>query len=285
MHLPEPIIAILIHFQPLFSQPSYRKMVLLVCGTLLARGRRTVTTALKNLGLEKEANWSKYHHLLNRASWSGLAVAGVLLTLLVTTFVPPTGVIEIVVDETLERRWGKQIKKRGHWRDSLASGKGQNVATSGLRWLVAALIVKLPFSSRQWALPFLAVLLTTPKVSQELGLRHRTYLDRTRQLVYWLRRCFPDRSLKLIADGAYSSLELGLECQWLGVELITTLRLDARLFETARPQRKAGRGRPGVIGPRLAPLTQLALSQFSKEQGWQEVELKWYNGALKRSGC
>src|SRR5918911_3580770 len=138
MHLPEPIIAILIHFQPLFSAPSYHKMVWLVCGTLLARGQRTVTAALKMLGLEKEAQWSKYHHLLNRAKWRGLAVASVLLRLLVKTFIPSTEVIEIVVDETLERRWGKRIKKRGHWRDSLASGPGQNVAASGLRWLVAA---------------------------------------------------------------------------------------------------------------------------------------------------
>ena len=58
MHLPDPFIAILIHFQPLLSQPSYRKMVLLVMGTLLARGNRTVSAALKMLGLEQERNYS-----------------------------------------------------------------------------------------------------------------------------------------------------------------------------------------------------------------------------------
>jgi hypothetical protein len=187
-----------------------------------------------------------------------------------------------VVDETLERRWGKQITKRGHWRDSLASGKGQNVATSGLRWLVAALVVKVPFSATYWALPFMSVLLTTPKVSEQLGLRHRTYLDRTRQVVYWLRRVFPDRSLKLIADGAYSSIELGLECQWLGVELIAPLRLSARLFETSRAARKSGRGRPGFFGPKLASLSKLAEDQLCPEQGWRLVEVSWYGGATKK---
>ncbi len=282
MHLPDTFIAILIHFQPLFSAPSYTKMLRLVCGTLLTRGSRTVTAALKMLGLEKEGHWSKYHHLLNRAQWSSLAVGAVLLRLIVATFVGASGTIEIVVDETLERRWGKQIKKRGHWRDSLASGKGQSVSTSGLRWLVAAVIVKMPFSSRQWALPFFSVLLTTPKVSQELGLRHRTYLDRTRQLVYWLCRLFADRRIKLIADGAYSSIELGLICQWLGVELIAPLRLDARLFETTPPQRKPGRGRPGVFGPRLPSLNQLAQDDISPDQGWELLEVNWYNGATKK---
>ena len=42
-------------------------------------------------------------------------------------------------------------------------------ARSGLRWLVLAVVVKLPWSRRSWALPCLSVLLTTPKVSQQLG--------------------------------------------------------------------------------------------------------------------
>ena len=42
MHLPDPIIAIFIQFQSLFTAPTYPKMLLLVCGTLLARGKRTL---------------------------------------------------------------------------------------------------------------------------------------------------------------------------------------------------------------------------------------------------
>src|SRR5438270_8586755 len=128
MHLPDPIIAIFIQFQPLFTAPTYRKMLLLVCGTLLSRGRRTVTSALKMLGLDQQPNWPKYHNVLNRAKWDALAVAKVLLRLLIATFLPPDAPVEIVVDETLERRWGRKIKKKGHWRDSIASSHGQNVA-------------------------------------------------------------------------------------------------------------------------------------------------------------
>ena len=141
-------------------------MVLLVCGTLLARGKRTVTAAVKLLGLDQEHNWPKYHQLLSRACFSGLQATTLLLSLLITTFVGTGAPIEIVVDETLERRWGRKIKKRGHWRDSKASSHGMNVATSGLRWLVVALVVKLPWSSRRWALPFLSVLMTMPQVRQ-----------------------------------------------------------------------------------------------------------------------
>ena len=143
MFLPTEIITVLAHFEPAFSQPSYQKAVVLLVGTILARGRRTVTAALRAVGLQQHKQWAKYHQLLNRASWSGLTVSRLLLQVLVQTFVAVTGTVDLVIDETLERRWGRKITKRGHWRDSLASSKGLNVSTSGLRWLVLALVVKL----------------------------------------------------------------------------------------------------------------------------------------------
>ena len=139
MFLPTEIITVLAHFAPAFSQPSYQKGVVLLVGTILARGRRTVTAALRAVGLQQDKQWAKYHHLLNRARWSGLKVSQILLQLLVSTFVAVGGTVDLVTDETLERRWGRKISKRGHWRDSLASSKGLNVSTSGLRWLVLPL--------------------------------------------------------------------------------------------------------------------------------------------------
>ena len=230
------------------------------------------------LGLDQNKNWSKYHHLLNRARWSGSQAATILLKLLVQTFVPATAPIEVVLDETLERRWGRKIKKRGHWRDSLASSHTQNVTTSGLRWLVAALVVKLPWASRSWALPFMSILLTTPKVSEQLGLRHRTVTERTKQLAFWLAHTFSGRPIKLIGDGAYSVISLGLVCRKLKLCLIAPLRLDARLFEPA-PARLAGtKGRPRVVGARLPLLHQLAADLT---QDWQLTELAWYGGTKR----
>ena len=280
MHLSEPIILIFSQFQPLLTAPSYRKMVLLVCGTLLAHGRRTVTAALKMLGLDDDHRWSKYHNLLNRAKWSGLVATTSMLRLLVKTFLAPNAPIEIVMDETLERRWGRKIKKRGHWRDSLASSHQQNVTTSGLRWLVAALVVKLPWSSRGWALPFFSTILTTPKRSAELKLRHRTVTGRTSQLVMWLHRLFKGtgRTIKLIGDRAYSVIELGLLCQKLGIVLLAPIRMDARLFEPPPPRQPHTMGRPRRMGKRL-PLLQELAADLTLD--WQLVELDWY-GATKR---
>lgn len=94
---------------------------------MLARGRRTVTAALRQMGLQMETHFSGFHQVLNRARWSPLAGSRRLLQVLVQTFVHAEGTVEIVIDETLERRWGRKINKRGHWRDSLLSSKEHGV--------------------------------------------------------------------------------------------------------------------------------------------------------------
>jgi hypothetical protein len=135
--------------------------------------------------LEEEGDWSKYHHMLNRAKWDELQLSAILLHLIVDTFVACKAVVYFTVDETLERCWGPKISKRGHWRDSLAPSRKMSVSTSGLRWLSFAVVVKVPWSPLNCSLPFLHVLLTTPKVSAERGLRHRIVAQRTMQVVCW----------------------------------------------------------------------------------------------------
>jgi hypothetical protein len=106
MFLPAEIILVLAHFAPAFTEPTYEKVLVLVVGTILAKGRRTVTNALRAVGKAQDTDWSKYHHVLNRAKWSGLAVSHLLLRLVVTTFVTAGALVTIAVDETRERRWG-----------------------------------------------------------------------------------------------------------------------------------------------------------------------------------
>ena len=163
MSLPSPIIAVLAHFEPLFTAPTWRKVVMLLVGTLLARGRRTVTAALRQVGQQSNTHFSNFHQVLNRARWSALEVSRRLVQVVMSTF--GGGTRDIVIDETLERRWGRKIHKRGHYRDSLLSSKERSVSNSGLRWITMALVVTLPWTKLRWALPFFSVLATPPAVS------------------------------------------------------------------------------------------------------------------------
>ena len=70
MPLPDPIIEVLMTFRPLFTAPTWRKLMILLTGTLLAQGRRTVAEALRHTGNGMAGNWSNFHQVLNRARWS-----------------------------------------------------------------------------------------------------------------------------------------------------------------------------------------------------------------------
>ena len=104
MSLPSPIIAVLAHVEPLFRAPTWKKVMTLLVGTRFSRGRRTVTATLRQMGQEMNAQFSVFHHVLNRARWSPLEVSRRLLQVLVGTLVRTGGTVEIVMDETLERR-------------------------------------------------------------------------------------------------------------------------------------------------------------------------------------
>jgi len=64
MPLPNPMREVLAVFRPLFTAPTWRKLMTLLTGTLLARGRRTVAAALRASGNDQAGNWSLFHQVL-----------------------------------------------------------------------------------------------------------------------------------------------------------------------------------------------------------------------------
>jgi hypothetical protein len=279
MSLPTAIIAVLAHFEPVFTQPTGRKALVLCLGTLLARGRRTVTVALRYTGHAQAPRFACFHHVLNRARWVPLAVSRRLLLLLVATFVGPDDPVELVVDETLERRWGPQITKRSPYRAPLLSGKGLSISNSGLRWIIVALVVPVPWTPRRWALPFVAVCAIPPEVDAVRGHGHRTVGAITALLLRQIRRWLPGRTVKVMGDGNYSSIELGLVAQATQITLITPLRLDANLFAPAPAHQRGQLGRPRVKGAALPKLTTVLGDPTTP---WTTVELRWYDGPVRR---
>jgi hypothetical protein len=200
-----------------------------------------------------------------------------LLTLVVTTFISTGATVDIVIDETLERRWGRKLTKRGQWRDSLLSSKRHNVTNSGLRWVVMAVVVSVPWTHHRWALPFLSVLATTPKVSHQLKKRHKTVPRLAQQMVKVVRRWVPQVPMTLIGDTAYSVLDLGTVCHHAQVALIAPLRLDARLFAPP-PTTKAATGRPRIVGQRLPNLSAVLTAPHT---AWDQVTIAWYGGTRR----
>lgn len=274
MPLPAEISAVLNVFQSLFTEPTWRKVQVLLVGTLLAQGRRTVSAALRQMGHSEDEHYSLYHQVLNRARWSRMAAARRLMRLVVRTFGRLDGPLRLVIDETLERRWGRKIRWRGHYRDPLASSREQSVSSSGLRWLVLAVVVPLPWTDKAWALTVWTVPAPGPKVSEREGRRHKPVAERAGQMVRIVRRWLPQAQLTLSGDGAYSVVELGLTCRGADVRLVAPLEWDARLFSPPLPRRLDQRGRPALVGQRL---TKLSERRDDPATVWQTVWVRWYD--------
>lgn len=278
--MPSEIIALLLAFAPLFSRPVFAHVQVLVVGAILAPGKRTITSALRAMGLSEERRFQNYHRVLNRARWSSRKAAHLLLNLLVRAFVPD-GPLVLGIDETLERRQGEKIAAKGIYRDAARSSKSFFVKSSGLRWVSLMLLAPLPWVGRVWALPFLTVLAPSERYHQERQKRHKKLRDWARQMIGQVRRWRPGRTLVFVADGGYAVLELLAYCGRLSqrcagsVAMVTRLRLDAALYEPAPPRQPGQRGAPRKKGKRLPTLQQVA---DDKKTVWAKITVaRWYS--------
>ncbi len=274
--LPEEMIRALAPFAPLFSKRVWRHVQVLVAGAILAPGCRTVSSALRAMGLDQEKRFHRYHRVLSHASWSSVEASRVLLRLLVETFVAEGDPLVVGIDETLERRYGRKIAAKGIYRDPVRSTHEQFVKSSGLRWVCVMLLVEVPWASRAWALPFLSALAPSERYAAKRGKRHKKITEWAWQLLLLLRRWYPQREIVAVADRAYASLKLLSRCRSLSkpVTFITRLRLDAALYEPAPPRRPGQRGRPRLKGERLPNLSVVAEDPNTV---WESAKIaKWY---------
>lgn len=273
--LSQNILSVLLPFSVLFSKPSWQKALTLLLGAVICTGKRTVCAALRAMGLGTQPGFSNYHHLLNRVEWSALKAAKILF-FMVQAFVDDRCPLVLLVDETLERRRGKKIKAKGYYRDAVRSSQSRVVNTMGLKWLVMALSVKLPFMSRALALPFLSVLEPSKKCNEAKKQRHKTSLHWTSQMILQVRRWVGKaRALILVGDGGFAAGQLAIDCIRFGVSLVSRLKMNAALFDFPAEKRPGQRGRVARKGVRLKNFKQMLSLEGLP---WKEMEVIGYGG-------
>ena len=307
MHtLPAELLSLMVVFQPLFTKPTWDYAQVLLLGALLARGQRTVTACLRVVGLSQEKAFQNYHRVLNRARWSAGQASRILFGLLLL-LLPPGGVVVIGADDTIERRRGQQIKGVGCYRDPVRSSRKYVVKCFGLQWLSLLLLVKLPWSSRVWAWPFLTVLCRAQQAGQTAKVwhtrrrrkrqqqppakaqavrapatprQHKTAIERLMILIRQVHRWLPERLVVLVVDGGFAAVKLALVCAATpNLALVTRLRWDASLYHPPPASAAGQRGPMPSKGARQRSLKQWAQR---RDTPWEEVEVAWYGGQKKR---
>jgi hypothetical protein len=279
--LPTEYLTLIAVFAPLFSKRIWRYAQVLLIGGIAAPGKRTVTAALRVMGLSACRHFQNYHRVLSRAIWSSLRSSRVLLKLLVTTFAA-IGPLVVALDDTIERRQGTQITAKGIYRDPVRSSHSHLVKASGLRWLSLMLLVNIPWAKRVWALPFLTILAPSARYYEQKKRAPKKLTDWARQGLLQLRRWWPHREIIAVADASFAVILLLERLRQLPqpIWMVVRFRLDAALYEPAS-KRKAGQlGRPRLKGQRLPTLAQVLKSRNTQ---WRRMRVgRWY-GEVRRT--
>ena len=265
-------------FAPLFTEPTFVHAKRLLVGAILTPGRRTVSACLRVLGLDAGRRFERYHRVLSRARWSPRAASRILLRLLIAAFARG-GYLVLGVDETIERRWGKQIEARGIYRDPVRSSHGHFVKASGLRWVCTMLLVRVPFAERVWALPFLSVLAPSKRYAERKGRRHKAITDWARQMVKQVHRWAPDQALILVCDSTYAAFDFLAGLRGVAT-VITQMRLDSGLYAPPPEPVPGKRGRRRVKGDRLPSLRERLEDPATV---WKTVKLRRWYGRVQKS--
>lgn len=287
--LPNTIIFILSNFLPLFSAPSFSNFLLLLQGHILCNGKRTIANILRRLGLKNIKNYSKYHHFFSKAKWSALKGAQILFLKLVSL---TPNEVTIIIDSTIERRKGPKIRKLGMQRDPVRSTRARKVIVPGLNWLVCAIQIKFPWTTRQLALPFLTILMPPEKslssskhINHSKKKKHKTLNEWACQAAKIIRKWLGNsKKVIIVADSSFATYALANTCIDLNITLISRMRLDARTFDF--PPQKSGRGRKRLVGARLPTFKEML---EDPKLNWEKTECNWY-GAKKQeikaiTGC
>jgi DDE superfamily endonuclease len=256
--LPGTLSRVLDPLRPCFTAPSFETFTVLVAGLVAQPVARTVCGMLTGAGLARVWHHARAHRFFSAARWCPHQVGLVLAEMVVTGLLPAGAPVTVAVDDTLFRRRGRKVHAVGWFHDGSAAG--QVKLGFGNNWVVAAIVVTLPFVSRPVALPVLAAL------AVKGGGRSKP--DLARDLVDSLAERFPDRVIHVVGDAAYacgSFAGLGHD-----MTMTTRARSGAVFFDPA-PPRTGKRGRPRLKGDRIGTPGDIARSAI-----WKTVTVARY---------
>jgi len=263
----------------LHARSRWRLSVILL-GMLLARGRRTVTTWLRGVGITDD--FADYYYFLQPLGRKAKALADGLLAVLLVRLVHGERVL-LAVDDTPTKRYGPQVQGAGIHHNP-APGPADQKFLYGHIWVTIALVLRHPL----WqtiGLPLLGLLYVRAKDIAQLpakhGWRFRTKLQLAARAVLRLSRLVKQagKTVWTVADGAYAKRPFLWPLRAAGVIVVSRLRKDAALRSVPIPPKKKQRGRPRKYGQERIHLARRAAHPL----GWQQVECFLYGRLVTKT--
>ena len=278
LSLPSSVEPIFLKRSAAFTERTAPRMAVLMVGMILARGRHTITAALRGMGILARGHFTTVHRVFRRASWSPCVLGRILTRLILKSF-PPGESVPVAVDETTAQHRGSKVYGKGCHRDAVRSSHTHVTYQWGHQWVVVAIVVQFPFARGPWSLPVLAALYRPKELDEAEKRRHKTPSMLARQMLATRIHWFPERRFILLGDGGYATTELAAFCSRHGHPLVSRLRSDAALYAPAPLRKGKVIGRPRRKGRKIDSPGQAAKR---KNATWKNTTVDGYGGGRRR---
>src|SRR3954470_2544614 len=227
---------------PAFTQPSFATCGQLLLAWALCLGKHTLMRVGHSADpteppdLSRRHGLDTYYNFFERSAWTP-AVLARRVGLLILTSLRFTGLVVLLVDDTLTHKAGKSVWGLGWFRDAVASTRKRVATASGHNWVVIAIAFCDPLTKMPvLALPLLARLHRPGKGQPGCAALAREMLL---EVLEW----FPRYNFILVGDGAYASKALLADLPER-VAFVGRLRGDAAVYDPRVPAAKKGKRGP-----------------------------------------
>jgi hypothetical protein len=280
--VPQPARSLFDCLQGGFTRPTFLRFVVVALATILTIGGRTVCNLLRTLGVLAPGHPTSYHRLFSKRCWSMWRLAQGLAGWVFDHLVPE-GPIHLAGDDTVDEHPGDKVFGKACHRDPVRSSHSYTAYRWGHKWVVLSVLVRFPFSKRQWALPLLVALYRSEADNTKAGKRHKTPQHLLRLLCGVLIRWFEHRRFVLAGDGDYNSHQTAsfVSRRRGRLSLVSKFYPDANLYQPPEPVKltakgKKPAGRPRVKGAEL-PKPQAVVADSPRTR----MNVAWYGGGRR----
>lgn len=230
------------------TRPGFCNAFVVLVGWVLTRGQHAVTEALVVTDVARRRHWEAFHRFFSRGSWSPDVLGRAVFERLARHI--GDGPVRVVLDDTVAPKKGAHVFGIGSHVDAVRSTRAHRAFVFGHCWVVLAVLVRVPFSSRAWALPVLFRLYRNLRECEKKRAAYKKKTELAREMIDELVSWVGGRRIELAADSAYCNDTV---CRGLAdnVVLFGAMRPDAVLTEVPKPRDKTANGRPRVRGKLL----------------------------------
>lgn len=194
------LLGVLEVFRIGLTRPSFANMLVVACGWILTQGPHAVTEALVTTGVAGQRHHEAFHRFFSRGTWNPDQL-GLWLFRRLESFLEE-GAIRIAIDDTVAPKKGPQVFGIGTHIDPVRSTRRLRVFCFGHCWVVLAVLMRVPFSQRTWALPLLFRLYRSKKECPESEGIYSKKTELAREMLDVFVSWVGDRRVELAADSA-----------------------------------------------------------------------------------